>query len=51
MVPLHGGEPKPLLQTPATERSGEISPNGKWLAYELIGERTNEYHRAAVPKC
>ena len=36
MVPLQGGEPKPLLQTSATERSGEISPNGKWLAYESI---------------
>jgi len=36
MVPLQGGEPKPLLQTSATERNGEISPNGKWLAYELI---------------
>jgi eukaryotic-like serine/threonine-protein kinase len=36
MVPLQGGEPKPLLQTSATERNGEISPNGKWLAYETI---------------
>jgi len=34
IVPLQGGEPKPLLQSWATERSGEISPNGKWLAYE-----------------
>jgi eukaryotic-like serine/threonine-protein kinase len=36
IVPLQGGEPKPLLQTSATERNGEISPNGKWLAYESI---------------
>jgi serine/threonine-protein kinase len=23
----------PILQTPANERNGEISPNGRWLAY------------------
>jgi serine/threonine-protein kinase len=36
LVPLPAGEPTPLLQTPATERNGEISPDGKWLAYESI---------------
>jgi serine/threonine-protein kinase len=36
LVPLNGGEPRPLLQTPAIERNAEISPNGKWLAYELF---------------
>jgi eukaryotic-like serine/threonine-protein kinase len=36
IVPLQGGEPKPLLQTAATERNGEISPDGRWLAYESI---------------
>jgi len=36
IVPLQGGEPKPLVQTSATERNSEISPDGKWLAYESI---------------
>jgi dipeptidyl aminopeptidase/acylaminoacyl peptidase len=36
LVPLPAGEPTPLLQTPATERNGEISPDGRWLAYESI---------------
>jgi Tol biopolymer transport system component len=36
ILPLRGGEPKPLMQTSATERNGEISPDGKWLAYESI---------------
>jgi serine/threonine-protein kinase len=36
IVPLQGGEPKPLVQTSATERNGEISPDGRWLAYESI---------------
>jgi hypothetical protein len=28
------GEPRPLIQTPYTERNGEISPDGRWLAYQ-----------------
>jgi len=36
LVPLKGGDPKPLLQTPATERNAEISWDGNWLAYESI---------------
>jgi len=36
LVPLRGGEPVPLVQTPATERNGELSPDGRWLAYETI---------------
>jgi hypothetical protein len=24
----------PLIQTPFTERNGEVSPNGRWIAYE-----------------
>jgi Tol biopolymer transport system component len=27
-------EPKPLLQTPFDERDAEISPDGRWLAYD-----------------
>ena len=32
VLPLHG-EPRPLLATPASELSGQLSPDGRWLAY------------------
>jgi serine/threonine-protein kinase len=28
------GEPVTLVETPGEERNGELSPNGRWLAYE-----------------
>ncbi|MGH9254765.1 MAG: protein kinase domain-containing protein, partial [Vicinamibacterales bacterium] len=28
------GEPRPLIQTPYVEQNGDISPDGRWLAYE-----------------
>jgi serine/threonine-protein kinase len=40
------GEPKPLLQTAATERNGELSPDGRWLAYESFeNDRTDVFVR------
>ena len=34
MVPLSGDRtPKPVVQTTFSERSGRVSPNGRWLAY------------------
>lgn len=30
---IDGEDPKPLISTPANERAGTISPDGKWLAY------------------
>jgi Tol biopolymer transport system component len=33
LVPASGGEPKPFLQTAGSERSGQITPDGKWAAY------------------
>ena len=36
-LPLDGSaEAKPLLNTSAGERNGEISPDGRWLAYEAV---------------
>jgi serine/threonine-protein kinase len=29
---------EPLLETPAVETNGEISPDGRWLAYESAGQ-------------
>jgi eukaryotic-like serine/threonine-protein kinase len=37
MLSLSGSarpEVRPLIQTPAAERNGEVSPDGRWLAYE-----------------
>ena len=31
--PAEGRKPSPLLQTPFAETHGQISPDGKWLAY------------------
>ena len=32
-APSNGGTPTPLVQTPFTESSGRLSPDGRWLAY------------------
>jgi Tol biopolymer transport system component len=33
LVPATGGEPKPFLEAKGSETNGQISPDGKWLAY------------------
>jgi Tol biopolymer transport system component len=33
LVPAAGGEPKPFLEAKGSETNGQISPDGKWLAY------------------
>jgi Tol biopolymer transport system component len=32
-LPLEGGEPFPLVETPAMDIRGMVSPDGRWLAY------------------
>jgi serine/threonine-protein kinase len=34
MLTLPDRRLQPLIQTPSVERNGELSPNGRWLAYE-----------------
>jgi eukaryotic-like serine/threonine-protein kinase len=34
MLTLHDGAVRSLVQTPSVERNGEVSPDGRWLAYE-----------------
>jgi len=43
------GEPKPLVQTPFNERNGEISPDGRWLAYESNESRQFEIYVRPFP--
>jgi eukaryotic-like serine/threonine-protein kinase len=33
LMPASGGDPVPLLLTKGSERNGQISPDGKWVAY------------------
>lgn len=32
-IPIEGGEPTMIVQTPADERGARVSPDGRWLAY------------------
>jgi serine/threonine-protein kinase len=47
LVPLTGNpQPVPLLDTPTAERNAEVSPDGRWMAYESIeAGRTDVYVR------
>lgn len=33
LVPLSGGQMKPFIETRGSDRTGQISPDGKWVAY------------------
>jgi len=32
-LPLDGGEPRSVVQTPSDDTDGRLSPDGRWLAY------------------
>src|ERR1700680_3100353 len=34
MFPLDGGQPRPILVTPAIERAPVLSPDGQWIAFD-----------------
>jgi len=34
LLPLDGGDLRPLVNSPGLEEQGQVSPNGRWLAYE-----------------
>ena len=40
---------QPLIQTPAAEVAGEISPDGRWIAYYSNGSTINEVYVRAFP--
>jgi Tol biopolymer transport system component len=46
------GDPKPfpILQTPASESLGELSPDGRWLAYVSVDGRPEVYVRPFSPE-
>jgi serine/threonine-protein kinase len=43
------GTPQPLIRTMAAESNGEISPNGRWLAYESDESGRNEIYLRPFP--
>jgi serine/threonine-protein kinase len=43
------GTPQPLIRTMAAESNGEISPNGRWLAYESDESGRNEIYVRPFP--
>ncbi len=38
LVPIDGGEPVPLDDRPASQRTAAFSPDGRWIAYAEVGE-------------
>ncbi len=47
--PVNGGAPQPFLVSPFSERSGKISPNGRWLAYASDESGRDEVYVASYP--
>ncbi len=50
LAPVDGGDPKPLVRTPANEGGAGISANGRWLAYQSDANSgtTDEYLQSLV---
>jgi serine/threonine-protein kinase len=44
-----GHAPRPLIQTPAAEANGEISPDGRWLAYQSDDRGRSEIYVRPFP--
>jgi serine/threonine protein kinase len=50
LLPLSGdGKPVPILQDTWTERDGQISPDGKWMAYTSNESGRNEVYITPFP--
>ena len=44
MVPIHGGEPKVLIQTPFVEGGANFSPDGQWIVYQGFETGTSTHY-------
>jgi Tol biopolymer transport system component len=49
VLPLAGGSPTPVLQTPFDEMGGQIAPNGQWVAYQSTASGRMEVYVCAFP--
>jgi eukaryotic-like serine/threonine-protein kinase len=47
VLPLDGGEPRQVIATPADDRSGRLSPDGRWIAY--ASNETNRFEVFVQP--
>jgi eukaryotic-like serine/threonine-protein kinase len=47
LLPLDGGSPVPLLETPFDEFDGQFSPDGQWIAYTSNESGRNEVYVTA----
>ena len=48
-IPLAGGEPQILVSTPAEERNGKLSADGRWLAYVSNENGRSEVYVQPIP--
>ena len=48
-ITLNDGVVRPLIQTPFVERNGEVSPDGRWLAYESNASGQFQIHVRPFP--
>jgi Tol biopolymer transport system component len=48
--PVDGGDPAPLLTQSYDERSGDVSPNGRWMAYLSDESGRNELYVTNFPQ-
>lgn len=50
MMDADGSNPRPFLQSPASERDGAVSPSGKWIAYTSDETGENEIWVEPFPR-
>jgi Tol biopolymer transport system component len=48
-LPVNGGEPFPLVQTPASDAMARVSPDGRWLAFASRQEGRREIYVVPFP--
>jgi serine/threonine-protein kinase len=46
---VQGAAPRPLLDTPAEELNGEVSPDGRWIAYQSDESGASEIYVRSFP--
>jgi Tol biopolymer transport system component len=49
-VPLAGGDPRPLLNSPSNEAHARLSPDGRWLAYVTDSTGAQEVYVRRYPE-
>ena len=50
VLPVNGGKPFPIVQSPAQDTTGRISPDGKWVAYTSFESGQPEVYVTSFPQ-